>query len=349
MKKYIIKGMLSVLVLGFIQTTFAQSFTITGGNSMNNSCISLESQALRYRQTDATTNGEVSTLQGFLIRKNLLSGEPTGFFGTLTVNAVNAYQRSLGVTPTGTVGPITKALVKKETCGTTFSVSPLKVISNLSVNEGTISVSIAAGAGLKNKNISYWGLTVSCDSSVTIPGTTGGNICGTEIKVPQRYLSSEQDTLLFSSKVVSVSTTPSNIIFDLSSYNERGNKIASEYNAGLSLGTLNTTSNVATLAESSLVTTNDNLASNDSSGQVLGAYASCVDLGQNLYRGMESSSIAKLQGFLIAKNFLTVKATGYFGELTVEAVKSYQSSVGIPATGMVYDVTRQGIKQETCN
>ena len=75
----------------------------------------------------------------------------------------------------------------------------------------------------------------------------------------------------------------------------------------------------------------------------------CVDLTENLVRGTESSSVLKLQEFLIAKGLLNYQATGFFGDLTLGAVKSYQASVGLPQTGMVYEMTRASIKKETCS
>lgn len=358
--------MLSLLALGFIQTTFAQSFSVMGDHLMANTCISLQESALRYGKNDAATNGEVSVLQKFLISKNLLSGEPTGFFGTQTMYALNAYLKSVNIVPTttGNVGPLTKAAIKKETCVGAVSVSPLKVISSISANQGTMSVAIMAGAGTNNPNISYWGLKVDCDSSVTILGNTGSNICGAEIRVPQSSMIPSQDTALFSSKVMSVSNSLANVILDLAAYDVHGYKLSNEYNAGISLGTRSNTSNVATLVESSVVATNFDeenanriaVTKNQSQAvasivfpQVLGAYAACVDLSQNIHRGSESPTVIKLQAFLKAKNLLTGAPTGFFGDLTVDAVKTYQGTIGVSATGMVYEATRQAIKQETCN
>ncbi|MFA5132330.1 MAG: peptidoglycan-binding protein [Candidatus Paceibacterota bacterium] len=84
---------------------------------------------------------------------------------------------------------------------------------------------------------------------------------------------------------------------------------------------------------------------------VLGDYISvpsCINLPQNLHRGAESSLVRLLQSFLIAKGLLAGNATGFYGDKTVEAVKAYQSSVNLPATGMVYDFTRNAIKVESC-
>ena len=76
--------------------------------------------------------------------------------------------------------------------------------------------------------------------------------------------------------------------------------------------------------------------------------AGCVILSQNMYRGNESSATKKLQAFLAEKGFLTTAPTGFYGDLTVAAVKAYQRSMGLKETGMVFDFTRQAIQNETC-
>lgn len=85
--------------------------------------------------------------------------------------------------------------------------------------------------------------------------------------------------------------------------------------------------------------------------KVLGAYASnasCVDLPENLHRGAESSSVVKLQNFLTKKGLLVDEVSGFYGDKTIDAVKDYQLSKGMPVTGMVYDFTRMAIKADSC-
>ena len=127
MKKYIIKSLVSLFAIGSVSFAFAQAVptlyvdsteasTVT---SASNKCLMLKAGTLKYGASDATTNGDVSSLQGFLISKNLLSGSPTGFYGKMTEDAVKAYQQSSGIDLTGSVGPITRGTISNETC--TFS------------------------------------------------------------------------------------------------------------------------------------------------------------------------------------------------------------------------------------
>lgn len=87
--------------------------------------------------------------------------------------------------------------------------------------------------------------------------------------------------------------------------------------------------------------------SNGFSSKVLGVATVCVDIPRNLHRGAESSSVTTLQKFLQSKGLIS-EVTGFYGDKTIEAVKDYQASVGLPTTGMVYEVTRQAIRDETC-
>ena len=77
--------------------------------------------------------------------------------------------------------------------------------------------------------------------------------------------------------------------------------------------------------------------------------AFCTDISRNIHRGDESPMTSLLQVFLADKGFLQGEPSGFFGDLTIEAVKAYQRSLGLPETGMVYDFTRQAIKDATCN
>ena len=65
----------------------------------------------------------------------------------------------------------------------------------------------------------------------------------------------------------------------------------------------------------------------------------------SLYRGLRNSDVATLQRFLIKRGLLAAdNATGFFGNITEQAVKQFQASQGLPATGYVGPLT-QGVLQ----
>ena len=61
--------------------------------------------------TIGSTGITVSALQQFLFDRGFLKTAPTGFFGTATKDAVSAFQKSSGISPTGFVGPLTRTKI----------------------------------------------------------------------------------------------------------------------------------------------------------------------------------------------------------------------------------------------
>ncbi len=85
---------------------------------------------------DAITDGQVTDLQLFLQENDFLTSEPTGFFGKVTRKAVQEFQTKYGIRPTGRVGPITRAEIKKVSCkGNTDPIShvPNSRVPNITI------------------------------------------------------------------------------------------------------------------------------------------------------------------------------------------------------------------------
>ncbi|MEK7175617.1 MAG: IPT/TIG domain-containing protein [Patescibacteria group bacterium] len=85
------------------------------GSTSIGECVNL-SNNLRYRSTDAKTNGEVSILQEFLRAEGYLNFNPIGFFGRVTLKAVKKFQSENNLKPTGFVGSFTRAKIKSLSC-----------------------------------------------------------------------------------------------------------------------------------------------------------------------------------------------------------------------------------------
>lgn len=78
-----------------------------------------------------------------------------------------------------------------------------------------------------------------------------------------------------------------------------------------------------------------------SSGTVLGA--SVFTFTRNLQTGSRGEEVSQLQLALARAGFYSGPVTGYFGKLTWEAVKAYQTSKSIAPLGMVGALTRQAL------
>lgn len=59
---------------------------------------------------------EVFMLQNFLTQKGFLKANPNGYFGNATLLAVKKYQRSVMLSSSGNVFPLTRKAMKDETC-----------------------------------------------------------------------------------------------------------------------------------------------------------------------------------------------------------------------------------------
>ncbi|MGB8816075.1 MAG: peptidoglycan-binding domain-containing protein [Minisyncoccia bacterium] len=79
--------------------------------STKSTCLSLQSDH-RY----GSKNSEISSIQDFLRTNNYLNSESTSFFGILTLGAIKKFQLANKISPTGFVGPITRAKIKSLTC-----------------------------------------------------------------------------------------------------------------------------------------------------------------------------------------------------------------------------------------
>lgn len=66
-------------------------------------------------------------------------------------------------------------------------------------------------------------------------------------------------------------------------------------------------------------------------------------LNKNLGQGSRGSEVRQLQELLIQEGLLSAQATGYYGMLTVQAVRMYQKSKGISQTGFVGVKTREAL------
>lgn len=79
-------------------------------------------------------------------------------------------------------------------------------------------------------------------------------------------------------------------------------------------------------------------------GQVLGA--STYAFNNDLSEGTQNDEVKELQERLRAEGFFTFHtSTGFFGPITLAAVKAFQTANGIPATGYVGPLTRAALNK----
>lgn len=115
----------AIAIVGLLTTGFvyAQTTGDVDTQNTNGGCVSIPTD-LRYRSRDITTDGQVSILQDFLQAQGYLNSEPTGYFGLVTFQAVKSFQQKNGLSPTGFVGPLTRAKIKALTCSDAGNTQP---------------------------------------------------------------------------------------------------------------------------------------------------------------------------------------------------------------------------------
>ena len=74
----------------------------------------------------------------------------------------------------------------------------------------------------------------------------------------------------------------------------------------------------------------------------------CTNLTTNLGWGTTSAGVTTLQNYLSLTGYMSVEATGYYGNVTSNAVSSYQTAHSIEGTGYVGPLTRTAIRNESC-
>jgi hypothetical protein len=67
-------------------------------------------------------------------------------------------------------------------------------------------------------------------------------------------------------------------------------------------------------------------------------------IARGLSFGARGSDVKALQMYLIQEGYLQGEATGYYGKMTVAAVRAYQKVKGITQTGNVGPATREALK-----
>lgn len=70
----------------------------------------------------------------------------------------------------------------------------------------------------------------------------------------------------------------------------------------------------------------------------------CYLLSRNLSSGSQGDDVRSLQEFLYENKFLSVAPTGYFGQMTSDAVKRWQSQEGVSALGIFGPMSRERLK-----
>jgi len=84
----------------------------------------------------------------------------------------------------------------------------------------------------------------------------------------------------------------------------------------------------------------------DLKAQLETAHTQIEELATTLHQGAQGDDVKKAQEVLATDpTIFPVKPTGFFGPITTEAIKKFQTRFGLPATGVLDDATRAAMKE----
>ena len=148
MKKLFIIPVLAFAAFGATSAAHAQ-MTAAPEPVPPGSCITI-THNLSYGATDASSGGDVTSLQRFLNQKGYLTASPVGVYGPLTYAAVVKFQSAEGLPAFGYVGPMTRPIIHTRSCGT---VSGTVSVSSIDPSVGPIGTKVTVhGSGFTKTN-----------------------------------------------------------------------------------------------------------------------------------------------------------------------------------------------------
>lgn len=156
------------------------------------------SAAALYRQLDLGMRGsDVSDLQIFLAQDNTIypKGLVTGYFGTLTQEAVENFQSRNGISVVGRVGPITMAAINQQmnTGITTGSDRAAPIITSLNVSTTNSSATLSWNTNENSSGVVYY--STSPLAMTEASPTTGVIIGGSSLSVNNSLQVSHSGTI----------------------------------------------------------------------------------------------------------------------------------------------------------
>jgi peptidoglycan hydrolase-like protein with peptidoglycan-binding domain len=126
------------LLTGLLVLCLVPSFAFAQQeDEVDSSCLDLQTPLLKLGSRDSTTSGEVTELQDFLIDGGYLGGSTTGYYGLKTVAAVKKYQSFKKIKPTGSVGVLTRGMIKTDSCDGSSTPDSVSYTPPVNVNTAT--------------------------------------------------------------------------------------------------------------------------------------------------------------------------------------------------------------------
>lgn len=144
--------------------------TAVSATASISNCTALTNN-LFFGSRDSRTKEEVTSLQLFLSAQGYFNLSPTGYFGTITNNSVKKFQGDRNILASGFVGPLTRAEIKRSSCGGGGQTQPH--ITSILPTSGTVATYVTiSGSGFTSDNTIAFGGGVL----LHMPGSKRGTV-----------------------------------------------------------------------------------------------------------------------------------------------------------------------------
>lgn len=149
-----IAGLLALLTLGAAALPALAATPVAPST-----CIDLKHD-LSQGARDSLESHDVTALQGYLVSAGYLTVAPTGYFGPLTLRAVQKFQMQAGLPAQGFVGPLTRTQLTTRSCPNSFTFMGINASSTVAVGTPAMWLLAFTVPAAATSSISYsvlWG------------------------------------------------------------------------------------------------------------------------------------------------------------------------------------------------
>ena len=275
--------------------------------------VAPHSHAAVLKQGDR--GAQVEQVQQLLIARGLLTGAADGVYGDDTVEAIKIFQASVGLGADGICGDQTLNLLSG-------SLDAAPSDDGYAIKLGSRGDDVAE---VQNILIAMGYMTGDADG-----------VCGS--KMVSAIKTFQSDANLTADGVAGTRTLDA--LAEAAQQFEQGNSQPIEIITGDALiEELPSEPSPARFSE-------ENSRAREADAESSGGYA---NVGSVIKSGMHGDGVLDVQKKLIAQGFLSGHADGVCGAQTVEAIKSFQASVGLPADGVCGLMTYAALEDASYN
>ena len=276
-------------------------------------CLNPHGHAAVLKQGDS--GAKVEQVQELLIARGYLDGAADGFYGNDTVEAIKKFQESMGLDADGMCGDKTLELL--------------------------------LGADLEQTVVESNDESSQRDDYVIKLGSRGDDVADVQnMLIAMGFMNGNADGVCGQATVDAIKNFQASV--DLPADGVAGAKTLDALNAAAA-SFMEGNGSIEIISGDERVKPSDETPSSDKNVGEKTLSSEYASVGSVIKPGMHGDGVVELQKKLIAQGFLSGSADGVCGSATVNAIKNFQASVGLPADGVCGLMTYSALEDAAYN